>query len=296
MSQRGDPYSGADPFTIAVTDAGGATTYVTLNTTHLGSIAPVALDLDGNGLQYVGLSDSNAYFDVDHSGKTQHLAWVAASDGLLVRDVGGDGQINRIDEISFTGYLPGAKTDLEGLAAFDSNGNHLLDTGDDKWKEFGAWQDKNGNGISEAGEFKTLDEIGITEIGLQSDQQIRQTAEGVTELGQSHLAWADGRTGAVGDVVFAVEGSTPALTIVQTGMPADEAPPVNVDLRTDDLAAQDTSDAQLMRLALLFNQMVNTADSGAHAPLGFVPIAPDTQWHDLALVAEQYAQLQTPGV
>ncbi len=294
-SQRADPYSGADPFTIAVTDAGGATTYVTVNTAQVGSIGPVALDLDGNGLQYVGLSDSNACFDVDHSGTRQHLAWVAATDGLLARDVGGDGQINRIDEISFTGYLPGAKTDLEGLAAFDSNGNHLLDAGDDTWKEFGAWQDKNGNGISEAGEFKTLDEIGITQIGLQSDQQIRQAAQGVTELGQSHLAWADGHTGAVGDVVFAVEGSAPAATTIQTGIPASDASPVNAELRTDDQAAQDASDAQLMRVALLFNQMVNTADPEAHAPLGFVPIAPDTQWHDIALMAEQNVQLQTVG-
>lgn len=311
MSQRGDPYSGADPFTIAVTDAGGATTYVTLNTTHLGSIAPVALDLDGNGLQYVGLADSNAYFDVDQSGKTQHLAWVAASDGLLARDIGADGQINRIDEISFTGYLAGAKTDLEGLVAFDSNGNHLLDAEDDKWKEFGAWQDKNGNGISEAGEFRSLDEIGITQIGLQSDQQARQAAQGVTELGQSRLTWADGHTGAVGDVAFAVDGSTPVLVAtsaisapapeaatatVPAGPSLSDAPPVQADLRTNDQIAQDASDAQLMRMALLFNQMVNTADAEAHAPLGFVPIVPDTQWHDLALAAEQHAQLQTSGV
>lgn len=50
-----------------------------------------------------------------------------------------------------------------------------------------------------------------------------------------------------------------------------------------------------MRVALLFNQMVNTADPEAHAPLGFVPIAPDTQWHDIALMAEQNVQLQTQG-
>ena len=312
MSQRGDPYSGADPFTIAVTDSGGATTYVTLNTAHAGSSAPVVLDLDGDGLQYVGLAESKAQFDVDSDGKSEHLAWVAPGDALLARDIGGDGQINRIDEISFTGYLAGAKTDLEGLAAFDSNSNHLLDAGDDKWKEFGAWQDKNGNGISEAGEFKTLDEIGITQIGLQSDQQARQTAQGVTELGQSRLTWADGHTGAVGDVVFAVDDSTPvpaatsatsapvpeaAMATVLTGPSISDAPPpVHADLHNDAQIAQDASDAQLMRMALLFNQMVNTADPEAQAPLGFVPIAPDTQWHDLALIAAQTAQLQTAGV
>jgi hypothetical protein len=294
-SQLGDPYSGADTFRVTVTDANGASTTITINTAQVGSIAPVALDLDGNGLQYTSLADSNAHFDVDHSGQSQHLAWVAATDGLLVRDVGGDGQINRTDEISFTGYLAGAKTDLEGLAAFDSNGNHLLDAGDDKWKEFGAWQDKNGNGISDASEFKTLDEIGITQIGLQSDQQVRQTAQGVTELGQSHLIWADGRTGAVGDVVFAVEGSAPAATTVQTAISIGDASPVNASLLAGDEVAQGASDAQLMRVALLFNQMVSTADSGAHEALGFVPIAPDSQWHDIALMVEQHTQLQAVG-
>ncbi|WP_305638201.1 cadherin-like domain-containing protein [Polaromonas sp.] len=296
-SQRGDPYRGADPFTVAVTDGGGATTYVSINTTHVGSIAPVALDLDGDGLQYVGLKDSQAHFNVEQKGEREHLAWVAPGDALLARDIGGDGQINRIDEISFTGYLAGAKTDLEGLAAFDSNGNGQLDRADANWREFGAWGDKNGNGLSEAGEFRSLDEIGITQIGLQSDQQVRQF-DGVTELGQSRFTWADGRTGAVGDVVFAVDGvdrlpgvsSVPAAetstTTVHTGTSNGEALPPDSAIQTD------AQDAQLMRMALLFNQMVNTADSGAHEPLGFVPIAPDTQWHDIALMAEQHAQPQ----
>lgn len=202
-SHRGDPYAGADPFTIAVIDGGGASTQVTLYPTH---VAPVALDLDGGGLQYLGLGDSQAYFDVGH-GEREHLAWVAPGDALLARDIGGDKVIDRIDEISFISYLPGARTDLEGLTAFDSNGNHLLDRWDDKWREFGAWNDKNANGISEAGEFRGLDEIGITQIELQSDQQVRQPAQGVTEVGQSRMTWADGHTSAVGDVLLAVDGS-----------------------------------------------------------------------------------------
>jgi len=204
-SQRGDPYTGADPFTIAVTDGDGATSYLTVNTAQVGSIAPVALDLDGGGLQYLGLDTSKASFDVDHSGGREHLAWVAPGDALLARDIGGDKLINRLDEISFTGYLPGAKTDLEGLGAFDSNANRLLDPGDANWREFGAWQDRNGNGINDAGEFHSLDEFGITQIDLQSDGKSRQPAQGVTEVGQSRFTLSDGRTGAVGDVMLAVE-------------------------------------------------------------------------------------------
>jgi len=227
-SQRGDPYSGSDPFTVAVTDGGGATTYANIYTAQVGSLAPVALDLDGGGLQYLGLDESKASFDVDQKGGREHLAWVAPGDALLARDIGGDKLINRPDEIAFTGYLPGAQTDLEGLAAFDSNNNHMLDRGDDKWNEFGAWDDKNANGISEAGEFRSLDEVGITQIALQSDQQVRQPAQGVTELGQSRMTWADGHTSAVGDVVLAVDGSGHPPGEVSPTMAASAAEPIAV--------------------------------------------------------------------
>ncbi|MCZ8256980.1 MAG: tandem-95 repeat protein, partial [Polaromonas sp.] len=212
-SQRGDPYAGADAFTLTVTDGDGASTQVAVNTAHVASSAsgggggkPVTLDLDGNGLQYVGLDDSQAYFDLNHDGWRERLAWVAGGDALLARDIGGDRVIDRAVEISFVGYLAGARTDLEGLAAFDSNGNGLLDRLDARWHEFGAWRDANGDGTSAPGEFRSLDEIGITQIGLQSDHQIRQF-EGVTEFGQSRFTWADGRTGAVGDVAFAADGT-----------------------------------------------------------------------------------------
>ena len=167
---------------------------------------PVTLDLDGNGLQYVGLDDSQAYFDLNHDGWRERLAWVGDGDALLARDIGGDGVIEQAGESSFVDYLAGARTDLEGLAAFDSNGNGLLDRLDARWQEFGAWRDANGDGMSAPGEFRSLDEIGITQIGLQSDHQVRQF-DGVTELGQSRFTWADGRTGAVGDVAFAADGT-----------------------------------------------------------------------------------------
>jgi len=226
-SQRGDPYSGADPFTIAVTDGSGATSYLTINTAQVGSIAPVALDLDGGGLQYLGLDKSKASFDVDQTGERQYLAWVAPGDALLARDIGGDRTIDRSDEIAFTGYLPGANTDLEGLAAFDSNTNQRLDPGDTNWREFGVWQDKNSNGISDAGEFCGLDEVGIAQIDLQSDRQTRQPAQGVTEVGRSSFTWTDGRTAAVGDVMLAVRGdhlpaSSPAMSVDAPVLPTPE--------------------------------------------------------------------------
>ncbi|WP_395057389.1 cadherin-like domain-containing protein [Polaromonas sp.] len=208
-SHRGDGYAGGDPFTITVTDSGGASANASVNTAHVGSSIgggggkkPVSLDLNGNGLQYIGLDDSQAYFDVNNDGWRERIAWVAADDGLLVRDIGADGKIERYDEISFTSYLTGAKTDLEGLTAFDSNHDGVLSRLDTRWKEFAVWRDTNNDGVSDVGEVITLDDIGIAQIGLASDHQTRMV-DGVTEHGQAQFVWDEqhgGHTGAVGDV------------------------------------------------------------------------------------------------
>lgn len=273
-SHRGDGFSGTDPFTITVTDSGGATASTAVYPTHVGSSIgggggkkPVSLDLDGNGLHYVGLDDSKAYFDVNNDGWREHLAWVSAGDALLVRDIGGDRVINRFDEISFTSYLAGARTDLEGLAAFDSNSDGLLSRLDTRWHEFGTWQDANGDGVTDAGEFQALDEIGIVQIGLTSDQQLRQV-EGVTEFGQARFTWADGRTGAVGDVALPVDA-------------------------TARLSAAPTPHTTPEHMALLMVQMINTVTALQEtAPLASVPMD-DGQGshHAMASAQAQWEQL-----
>ena len=44
----------------------------------------------------------------------------------------------------------------------------MLDANDARFGEFAVWQDANGDGVSDAGEVKTLAELGITSINLTS--------------------------------------------------------------------------------------------------------------------------------
>jgi hypothetical protein len=323
FSQRGDTYSGVDPFSITVTDAQGASTNVNISATHAGTSAaggggkkPVTLDLNGNGLHYIGIDDSKAYFDINNDGWREHIAWLAPDDGLLVRDIGSDGKIDRYDEISFTSYLAGAKTDLEGLTAFDSNHDGLLSRLDTRWKEFAIWQDKNSDGTSDAGEVRTLDDIGIAQIGLVSDHQIR-TVDGVTEHGQSQFVWTDahgGQTGAVGDVSlpFDMADRLPAeaTTAPATAPVQAVAEPVMATEVTAEVAAEVASLIESarqfpslppippaamtpMHMALLMNQMINalTADPDA-APLTFVPMDGEAQpQHALAHTQDEWEQV-----
>jgi hypothetical protein len=73
-----------------------------------------------------------------------------------------------------------------------------------------VWVDGNGDGVTDAGELKTLADLGITEIGLAAD-----AAGGRAELGWNMpLATAafvrsDGSTSALGAVAFAFEPGQP---------------------------------------------------------------------------------------
>lgn len=197
----------------------------------LESLAPVVLDLDANGLDFTPLASSVAHYDVDNSGVRRNLAWT--KDALLAFDADSDGRITKTNELSFVSYKEGAKTDLEGLTAFDSNGDGKLSVLDKLWKKFVVWLDRNGDGVSDEGELVTLDKLGIASIDLTSDKK-RQNLDGVTLHGTTTFTTTDGRKGTVGDVSFdtSKEALSPAeiarrrdllVQAIATGTPSSSA-------------------------------------------------------------------------
>jgi len=171
---------------------------------------PVVLDLSGEGMEFVALHSSAAAFDVDGDGTRDRIAWIKNGTALLALDSDRDRAIDEINEINFRGYTPGARTDLEGLRAFDTNRNATLDPGDLDWNKFGAWVDRDGDGICDPGEFKPLDEMGIKLIDLTSNNKSEMLADrDVTVFGTTYFQWADGRRGTVGDVSFTYRDKTP---------------------------------------------------------------------------------------
>ena len=55
--------------------------------------SPLALDLDGDGVETTTV-ESGVYFDHDDNGFAEKSGWVGKDDGLLVRDINGNGQID----------------------------------------------------------------------------------------------------------------------------------------------------------------------------------------------------------
>ncbi|WP_336957775.1 beta strand repeat-containing protein [Sphingobium aquiterrae] len=192
----GDPINLSYSVIGSDADSDSVTVNNAINLTLNPVTPPVAIDLDGNGLQFLSLS---AGVQHDYGSGLVATAWVAPEDGLLAHQTG-DGSY----DIVFTDDAAGATTDLQGLAlAYDSNGDGALTSSDTAFASFGVWQDANSNGVVDAGEFTSLTAAGIAAIALTSDGKSYVDASGDTVvLGTGSFTRADGTTGVIGDVVF----------------------------------------------------------------------------------------------
>jgi len=194
-------------FDVTVTDGDGdAVTRTGVTVTIDDGTPPVVLDLDGDGAEFLSTAAGVA-FDYAGDGNPESTAWVSADDGLLAIDRNGNGLVDNGSEIVFGGN---GLTDLQGLAAnYDSNKDGVLDANDADFAKFGVWQDANSNGVTDAGEFRSLTDAGITSINLVSDGVEYAAANGeVTVHGTSSYTKADGTTGEVADASFATAGES----------------------------------------------------------------------------------------
>ncbi len=189
------------------------------------NVSPVVIDLNGDGvIDYQALGEDGVDFDADGDGRAESVAWVGPNDGFLVFDANGDHLVTDRSELALSDHAEGARTDLEGLAmAFDTDGNGSFDSNDDDWSRFGIWQDKDQDGITDEGEFFTMEEAGIEAIDLALvgavpgiNDPLVQThpVDGVTVFGETKVQFVDGTQGLAADVGLGFqhgdEGEDPA--------------------------------------------------------------------------------------
>ncbi|MEM6339703.1 MAG: Ig-like domain-containing protein [Pseudomonadota bacterium] len=165
-------------------------------------VKPLVIDMDGDGLELINPYHSPIEIDGDGDGAYDRIGWVSSDDAFLALDRNGDQMISAPSEILFDQDLPGAQTVVEGLRAYDSNGDAWLDASDARFGEFMVWQDRNSDGLSTSDELRSLSDVGIRRIALtrQDDTFSSDGPLGNTVFGQAALIWEDGRTGMIGDV------------------------------------------------------------------------------------------------
>jgi len=164
-------------------------------------IDPLVIDLDGDGIELTALDGSTAHFDLDGDGFAEKTGWVSQDDALLAIDVNGNGQVDDISEL----FGSDTQTGYEELQAFDSNGDGVVDVQDTSFGSLLLWQDLNGDGISDAGELKTLSEAGVTSISLNVTETPPNTEVNGNQIVEtSTVTFADGTTTESGEVLLNV--------------------------------------------------------------------------------------------
>ena len=142
---------------------------------------PLTLDLDGDGIELISLSNSNTFFDLDNDGLRENVGWVKADDGILILDGNNNATVDNIEELF--GYANPDGTQVTGtqeLATHDSNHDGKIDNNDAVFSQLKLWQDLNQDGISQEGELKSLTDYNITsiDVNLNNLNQLNQNIEG----------------------------------------------------------------------------------------------------------------------
>ena len=169
----------------------------------LSQVDPLILDLNNNGIQ---TTSNSTYFDYAGDGFAEKSGWINSKDGMLVRDLNGDGVINNGGELfgDQTVLTNGkfAKDGFAALSALDNNGDGVLNEKDTAWSELKAWIDADGDGATDTGELHTLSELGIKSLNVKSTSINEINAVGNIQLASGSYTKEDGTVGQMVDYSF----------------------------------------------------------------------------------------------
>ena len=174
-------------------------------TTAANTRSPLILDLDGDGVETIG-TNSNVYFDHDDNGFAENSGWVGKDDGLLVRDLNNNGQIDDGTELfgnnSVLSSGEKAANGFEALKDLDSNNDGIFNSSDTAWNQVKVWKDANSNGLVDEGELLTLEQANVSGINLDYENSTTTDENGNQHNQTGTFIKTDGSTGSVHDVWF----------------------------------------------------------------------------------------------
>jgi RHS repeat-associated protein len=159
--------------------------------------SPLILDLDGDGIELSPLENSNVFWDIDVDGFREQVGWVDPDDGLLAIDLNGNGRIDDHSELFGTDTIDGFTI----LSAYDTDLDGVITAADAQFNDLLVWRDLDQDGISDAGELQSLDDLSIATIDLNATS-VSQTNEGHDVTDISTYTLADGTERAIHDVWF----------------------------------------------------------------------------------------------
>ena len=122
--------------------------------------SPLVFDLGPSSLQLQQQADSGAFFDLDNDGFVENPGWTK-TDGFLAADKNSNGVIDNQSEL-FGQDATGSAWDK--LRPYDTNNNGVISGAErDALK---IWTDADGDGLTDPGELKPLQQAGVASINL----------------------------------------------------------------------------------------------------------------------------------
>ena len=178
---------------------------------------PLVLDLDGDGIETIAANQfEGAMFDHDNDGIRTATGWIKSDDGILVIDRNGDGIINNGSELfgDSTKLKNGdlASNGYAVLSEFDSNGDGKVDANDKDFSQLRIWRDLNQDGISQADELFTLEQVGVKSLNLEHRNTNTSLGNGNSLAQTGSFETTDGSIHAMGDVNFEYDPRHSAYT------------------------------------------------------------------------------------
>ncbi len=200
-----------------------------VNTTFRSSLAPLrprdplAIDLDGDGIETVGISGlSPILFDHNADGIRTGTGWLAADDAWLALDRDGSGSIDTGRELFGVDTLlsgtPGvdavyAASGFAALATLDANADAVFNASDAAFGQVRLWRDLNQDGVSQSNELSTLAQQGIASISLSASSTNINLGNGNTLTGSATVTRSSGGTTQAGTVAIGADSTAGNLNL-----------------------------------------------------------------------------------
>lgn len=136
---------------------------------------PLTIDLDGDGLETIGISQDNPIvFDHDGDGIKTGSGWIKSDDAFLVIDKNGNGQIDSGRELFGDNTIKADGTNaidgFDALSEMDSNMDGFVNSSDSQFNNLRVWRDINQDGISQSSELFSLQDVGIKSISVNKTE------------------------------------------------------------------------------------------------------------------------------